>query len=210
MWTMPDLMKNMLEAKAAHPLSGANTAWVPSPTAATLHAIHYHRICVPDRQAEIADRPTDLTRLLTPPVAHRPQWSPQEITEEVETNLQGILGYIVRWIELGVGCSKVPDLDGVGLMEDRATCRISSQILSNWLYWDIISEDQLREAARKMAQKVDEQNAGTAGYKPMTSDADQGVVIKAALDLIIGGIAEPNGYTEPVLHRTRLLYKSQY
>jgi len=208
MWTMPDRMKDMLEAKMVHPLSGANTAWVPSPTAATLHAIHYHRIDVTGRQTELAGRAPDPADLLTPPIADRSQWSPEQITEELETNLQGILGYIVRWIELGVGCSKVPDLDGVGLMEDRATCRISSQILSNWLYWKIITEDQLRQAADKMARKVDEQNAGTPGYQPMVSDMGKRLVIDAALELIIGGVTEPNGYTEPVLHRTRVGYKT--
>jgi malate synthase len=207
MWTMPDLMRDMLDAKIAHPMSGANTAWVPSPTAATLHALHYHRVSVVKRQTQLRGRETDMRDLLTPPITEQPNWSTEEINAELENNLQGILGYIVRWIELGVGCSKVPDIDEVALMEDRATCRISSQILSNWLHWSIVDEAMLRSVAERMAAKVDQQNSKTKGYHPIAGHAAGHPVVDAAIALIKQGIDGPSGYTEPILHAARLAHK---
>jgi len=209
MWTMPDQMQAMLEAKIVHPRSGANTAWVPSPTAATLHALHYHRVDVAQQQTELVGTKTDMVSLLTPPVARTPGWSRQEIIEETEENLQGILGYIVRWIHSGTGCSKVPDLRGVGLMEDRATCRISSQLLANWLCWKIIDESDLDAALLKMAGKVDAQNKGMPGYQPMLGAGKSDPVICAARNLILKGPGTLNGYTEPTLHAARLLHKTR-
>ena len=208
MWAAPDKMKQMIDEKIGHLKAGANCAWVPSPTAASLHALHYHQINIFDKQKEIFNREkSKLEDLLTLPIADRPNWSVDEINSEISNSAQTLLGYVVRWIDQGIGCSKVPDINNIGLMEDRATLRISSQHIANWIYHGITTKIQVIEIMKQMAKVVDEQNMNDKNYIKMSDNFEKSLAFKTACDLIFKGKEQPSGYTEPLLHQNRLKKK---
>jgi len=210
MWAMPSEAEAMLAAKISHPQAGANCAWVPSPTLATLHSIHYHRVNVSDRQRILADRGrANIEQILTPPLLGARTLTPEEVQDDLNNNVQGILGYVARWVEQGVGCSTVPDIKDTGLMEDRATLRISSQHIANWLCHDLVTEPQVREAMHRMAEVVDRQNVGDASYNPMATSFETSTAFQAALDLVFKGREQANGYTEALLWQHRRAFKSK-
>ena len=207
MWAMPDMMSKMMEEKVSHCQSGANTAWVPSPTAASLHALHYHEIDVMSLQKKKGSKNVTIDELIDIPIIDNPNWTEDEINNELENNIQGILGYVVKWVNNGIGCSKVPNIDNIGLMEDRATLRISSQHIANWLHHGICNKSQVLDIFKKMAAIVDKQNELDSDYIPMSRDLDKSIAFQTAIKLVLNGKEQPSGYTEPILHKGRLEYK---
>src|SRR5690625_4297592 len=213
MWAKPDEMKEMAEDKINHVRAGANTAWVPSPTAATIHALHYHEVFIEDVQQQLIEQGLDINyidNILQIPNDDNPNWSVKEIKEEIDNHIQKILGYVVRWVEQGIGCSKVPNIHDIGMMEDRATLRISSQLVANWMHHGIVSQEKVNEAFRRIAIIVDEQNEGDPFYQKMASNLAESIAFQTAMELVFQAKEQPNGYTEPILHKKRLQFKKNF